>query len=64
MQIFSELSPTIETHSLFLFSWSLAAVILLDAVMAAFIQPSLLLRISPTPICTTGLSWPPLPPHA
>lgn len=65
MQFFAVLSSTIETHSLFLLlSWSLTAIILLDAVMAAFIPPSLLLRMSPTLIHTTSLSWPPLSPHA
>lgn len=65
MQFFAVLSSTIETHSLFLLlSWSLTAVILLDAVKAAFIQPSLLLRISPALLCTTSLFWPPLSPHA
>lgn len=64
MQFFAVLLSTIETHLLFfLLSWSLTAVMLLDAVKAASIPPSLLLNI-PALICTKSLSWPPLSPQA
>lgn len=47
MQFFAVLLSTIETHLLFfLLSWSLTAVMLLDAVKAASIPPSLLLNIT------------------
>lgn len=45
MQFFAVLLPTVENHSLiFLLSWNLTAVMPLDAVVAAFIPPSLLLH--------------------